>query len=162
MATTDDGRGGPVRWLDEDELAAWVANSAIMISLPAALDARVQRESGLTFFEYVVLSVLSEEGDRTMRMSALAERTAASLSRLSHVARRLEARGLLVRTRVPGTGRRTDAVLTDAGMAEVEAAAPGHVAAVREYLVDDLEPHELQCLRRIGEKVAAALARSAT
>ena len=52
---------------------------------PAALDARMQRESQMTFFEYMVLSVLSEEPDRTMQMSALAVRTSASLSRLSHV-----------------------------------------------------------------------------
>ncbi|MBL7255663.1 MarR family winged helix-turn-helix transcriptional regulator [Paractinoplanes lichenicola] len=148
------------RWLEPDELAAWLANSAIMISLPAALDARMQRESGMTFFEYMVLSVLSEEPERTMRMSDLAGRTAASLSRLSHVAGRLEARGLLTRARVPGSGRRTNATLTEAGYAEVVAAAPGHVAAVREYLIDDLDRDDLKALRRIGSAVEAAIKRS--
>ena len=118
------------RWLNQEELAAWLANSAIMTSLSAALDARMQRESRLTFFEYSVLSVLSEEEDRTMRMSALAVRTSASLSRLSHVVGRLEKRGLLARTRVSGPGRRTDTTLTRAGHDVVVAAAPGHVAAV--------------------------------
>ncbi|MGW3418265.1 MarR family winged helix-turn-helix transcriptional regulator [Streptomyces phaeochromogenes] len=147
------------RWLNRDELAAWLANSAIMISLPAALDARMQRESQMTFFEYMVLSVLSEEPDRTMQMSALAVRTSASLSRLSHVVGRLEKRGLLARSRIPGAGRRTNTTLTDAGYDVVVAAAPGHVAAVREYLIDELEPHELKALRRIGTAVEAAINR---
>ncbi|NGO46603.1 MarR family winged helix-turn-helix transcriptional regulator [Streptomyces ureilyticus] len=166
-ARADEGSGsgastGPVaetRWLNGDELAAWLANSAIMISLPAALDARMQREAQLTFFEYMVLSVLSEQPDRTMQMSALAARTAASLSRLSHVVGRLEKRELLARKRIPGSGRRTTATLTEAGYDVVVAAAPGHVAAVREYLIDDLGPQELAALRRIGAAVDAAIKR---
>lgn len=159
----DAGKGAdPVdetRWLSGEELAAWVANSAIMISLPAALDARMRRETELTFFEYMVLSVLSEQPDRTLRMSELAARTSASLSRLSHVVGRLEKRDLLVRARVPGAGRRTTTTLSDAGYEAVAAAAPGHVAAVREYLMDELEPHEVATLRRIGTAVEAAITR---
>jgi DNA-binding MarR family transcriptional regulator len=147
------------RWLSREELAAWRANSAIMISLPAALDARMRRETALTFFEYMVLSVLSEEPDRTLQMSDLAARTSASLSRLSHVVGRLEKRGLLSRARLPGSGRRTSSTLTDAGYEAVVAAAPGHVAAVREFLIDLLEPHELATLQRIGTAVDAAIGR---
>lgn len=169
MTDTAAGRGdqrpgrssGGALWLDGEERAAWLANSAIMISLPAALDARMQRESGMTFFEYMVLSVLSEQPARTLQMSDLAARTSASLSRLSHVVGRLEKRGLLTRARIPGSGRRTSATLSEAGCAEVVAAAPGHVAAVREYLIDGLEPHELAALQRIGASVDAAINRRA-
>lgn len=149
-------------WLDRRERAAWLATSSIMISLPAALDARMQRESQLTFFEYMVLSVLSEETGHEMQMSALAARTAASLSRLSHVAGRLEKRGLLVRNRLPGAGRRTSAVLTHAGLEAVVSAAPGHVAAVREYLIDHLDPSQLAALESIGSAVRAAVAGEGT
>lgn len=164
-ASAATGAGNPAvpvadtRWLNADELAAWLANSAIMISLPAALDARMQRESQLTFFEYMVLSVLSEQPEHTLQMSDLAARTAASLSRLSHVVGRLEKRELLTRARIPGSGRRTTATLTEAGYEAVVEAAPGHVAAVREYLMDDLEPHDLMALRRIGTAVDAAIKR---
>lgn len=153
------GPAAATRWLSSEEREAWLANSAIMISLPAALDARMQRETRLTFFEYMVLSVLSEEPARTLQMSDLAARTSASLSRLSHVVGRLEKRGLLARARIPGPGRRTNTTLTEAGFEEVVAAAPGHVAAVREYLMDELEPHELSTLRRIGAAVDAAIKR---
>jgi DNA-binding MarR family transcriptional regulator len=145
------------RWLSRDELAAWLANSALMISLPAALDARMQRESQLTFFEYMVLSVLSEEPEHTLQMSDLAARTSASLSRLSHVVGRLEKRELLRRARIPGSGRRTAATLTGAGHQIVVAAAPGHVAAVREYLIDNLDADDLTALRRIGTAVQKAI-----
>lgn len=153
------GPGGGTLWLDGEERAAWLANSAIMISLPAALDARMQRESGMTFFEYMVLSVLSEQPTHTLQMSDLAGRTSASLSRLSHVVGRLEKRGLLARARIPGSGRRTSATLSEAGYGAVVAAAPGHVAAVREYLIDGLQSHELATLRRIGSAVDAAIKR---
>lgn len=144
-------------WLNDAERQAWLANSAIMISLPAALDARMRRESELTFFEYMVLSVLSEQPERTLQMTDLAARTASSLSRLSHVVGRLEKRDLITRVRVPGSGRRTTATLSEAGYRAVVAAAPGHVTAVREYLIDRLEPHDLAALRRIGSAVEAAV-----
>lgn len=128
-----------------------------MITLPAALDARLQRDADLTFFEYMVLAVLSERADRTMQMSDIAAGVSASLSRLSHVVARLEKRGLLYRERVPGAGRRTNATLTDAGYAQVVAAAPDHVAAVRDYFVDALNSADVATMQRIGRAVAGRI-----
>lgn len=141
------------RWLADDELAAWKAAAALVIKLPGALDAQLQAEHGLTFFEYMVLAVLSEQEDHSLQMSVIAAATSSSLSRLSHVAKRLEAQGLLRRVRVAGAGRRTNAVLTDDGHARVVAAAPGHVARVRHLLVDAVPPDDLAALRRISETV---------
>lgn len=62
----------------------------LMMRLPALLDAQLQRDADLTHFEYGVMSSLSTAPDRTLRMSALADFTSASLSRLSHVVSRLE------------------------------------------------------------------------
>lgn len=149
--------GAEPRWLSDEERAAWLATATIMITLPAALDARLQQSANLTFFEYMVLSVLSERADRTMQMSDIAAGVSASLSRLSHVVSRLEKQGLLYRSRVPGSGRRTNATLTDAGYAKVIAAAPDHVAAVREYFVDALEPADVATLARVGVAVAGRI-----
>lgn len=156
---TNDSRKtvAPPRWLSEEERAAWLATAAIMITLPAALDARLQQQSDLSLFEYMVLSVLSERADRTMRMSDIAAGVSASLSRLSHVATRLEKQGLLRRSRVPGAGRRTDATLTDAGYAKVVAAAPDHVTAVRDFFVDALTPDDVAVMQRIGVAVAGRI-----
>ena len=107
------------RWLTAPERAAWVAMTAMMTKLPAALDQQMQRDADLTFFEYMVLAMLSESPGMTQRMSDLAALTSASPSRLSHVASRLERAGFLARQRCPGRGRSTNAVLTDAGRAKV-------------------------------------------
>ncbi len=128
-----------------------------MITLPAALDARLQLDADLTFCEYMVLAVLSERADRTMQMSNIAAGVSASLSRLSHVVARLEKQGLLYRERVPGSGRRTNATLTDAGYAQVVAAAPDHVAAVRDYFVDALNSADVATMQRIGRAVAGRI-----
>lgn len=141
------------RWLSDDERAVWMAAAALLIKLPGALDAQLQAEQGLTFFEYMVLAVLSERDDRTLQMSDIATATSSSLSRLSHVVKRLEAQGLLRRERIPGAGRRTNAVLTDVGHAKVVDAAPGHVARVRHLLVDAVAADDLAALRRISETV---------
>jgi DNA-binding MarR family transcriptional regulator len=125
-----------------------------MTTLPAALDARLRQEADLTFIEYMVLAVLSERADRTMQLSDIAAGVSASLSRLSHVVTRLEKRGFLGRARIPGSGQRTNATLTDAGHAKVVAAAPDHVTAVRDYFVDALEPADLATMQRIGKSVA--------
>jgi DNA-binding MarR family transcriptional regulator len=145
------------RWLSAPERSAWVAMAAMMTKLPAALDHQMQRDADLTFFEYMVLAMLSESPGMTQRMSDLAALTSASPSRLSHVASRLERAGFLARQRCPGRGRSTNAVLTDAGHAKVVAAAPAHVVAVREYFIDALSPEQLGTLADIAGQVRQRL-----
>lgn len=149
MTGEDDG----VRWLAPDELAAWMSLAALMFKLPGALDYQLQRDSGLTHFEYLVMAGLSESADRSRRMSELAGFANGSLSRLSHVVKRLEKRGFVVRRPDVEDGRITVAELTDAGWEQVVAAAPGHVAAVREYVIDALTPEQLAQLKEIGDAI---------
>lgn len=145
--------GNEVRWLTAEERASWLAAAALIVKLPNALDAQLQADQKLSFFEYMILAVLSEQDDRTLQMSDIADATSASLSRLSHTVKRLEGQGLVRRERIEGAGRRTNAVLTQAGMDKVVAAAPGHVARVRELVVDAVSPGDLAALRRIGHQV---------
>ena len=77
------------RWLDEDELQAWLKLAGVMLKLSPALDSQLQRDSDLTHFDYLCLAMLSETEGRTLPMSELAARTNASLSRLSHVVSKL-------------------------------------------------------------------------
>ena len=115
------------RWLDDAQHAAWVKLVAVVELLPGVLDTQLRREAGLTHFEYFVLAMLSEAPQRTLRMTSLAQRTNATLPRLSHVVRRLEERGLVRRFPCPDDGRATNAQLTEEGWGAVVAAAPGHV-----------------------------------
>src|SRR3954453_8366569 len=112
------------RWLTDDERVAWVRLAAVVELLPGVLDSQLRRDADLTHFEYFVLAMLSEAPDRTLRMTSLAQRTNATLPRLSPVVRRLEARDLLRRFPCPDDGRATDARLTDEGWARIVAAAP--------------------------------------
>lgn len=140
-------------WLDADEEEAWLGAAALMVRLPSALDAQLQAESGLSFFEYMALAVLSEQESRSLQMSDIARATSGSLSRLSHTIGRLEKQGLVTRSRLPGAGRRTEARLTDAGYAKVVAAAPGHVRRVRELLIDAVPAEHLRVLGEVGRTV---------
>lgn len=151
MGTTDD----PL-WLTEDERQAWIALAGTLIRVPAALDSQLQRDADLSYFEYLVLSWLSMAPDRTARMSDLAAMVNGSLSRLSHVARRLEGQGWLTRRPDSADGRYTLASLTADGWTKVVAAAPGHVAAVRRIVFDPLTAAQVRQLREIGTRIQKA------
>lgn len=142
------------RWLDDDEVTAWIALSGLMFRLPAALDAQLLRDNNLTFFDYMVISMLSMKPERRMRLSDLAGAVYSSLSRLSNVVKRLEQRGVLRREPDPENARYTQAVLTDAGWDLVVRAAPGHVEAVRHYVIDGLDKDQIEVIRQVACHVA--------
>lgn len=148
---------GAVPWLDADELVAWKRLVAVVELIPSVLDAQLRRDSGLTHFEYLVLAMLSEASDRTLRMTGLAQRTNASLTRLSHVVRRLEDRGLVARFPCPDDGRATNARLTDDGWRALTQAAPGHVTTVRENVFDALTPGQVSELSQMAEAMLSRL-----
>lgn len=144
---------GEVRWLDADEQAAWRALAAVVLKLPAELEAQLQRESGMSHFEYWVIALLSEAPGRRLALSQLAGQANASLSRLSHVVTRLQRRSWVTRVRCPDDARVTFAELTDAGWDQVRATAPGHVAAVRTLVFDGLDPEDVEAMRRVCQAV---------
>jgi len=141
------------RWLTPEQLAAWVRLTAVLELLPATLDSQLRRDAGITHFDYYVLAMLSEAPQHTLRMTALAERTTATLARLSHVVQRLESRGLLERFACPEDKRATNARLTEEGWHKVRDSAPGHVETVRENVVDALSPEQITQLRDIADAV---------
>jgi DNA-binding MarR family transcriptional regulator len=145
------------RWLSTGELESWLPIGGLLLKLPAALDAQMQRDSGLSHFEYLVLASLSEAPERTRRMSALAALANGSLSRLSHVVKRLEGRGWIERKACPSDGRYTNAVLTEAGWEKVVASAPGHVEAVRTLILDVLSADELRQLGDMAKRILDGL-----
>nr|WP_241258981.1 MarR family transcriptional regulator [Rhodococcus aetherivorans] len=143
--------------MTRDELAAWVRVVAVLELLPGVLDAQLRRDAELTNFDYYVLAMLSEAPEQTLRMTALAAQTHATLPRLSHVVRRLEQRGLVERFPCPQDGRATNARLTSAGRRKVEQTAPGHVATVRRHVLDALTPEQVGQLTAITDAVLRRL-----
>jgi DNA-binding MarR family transcriptional regulator len=145
------------RWLTGDEEAAWRAIVQLMVKLPWVLECQLQQDAGLSFTEYHVLARLSEDSEHTLRMSELAMLTNASLSRLSHLVKRLESRGLVRRKADPADGRFTNAILTKAGYKLLVASAPGHVARVRSIVIDALSSTELRQLQGATERVLSRI-----
>ena len=145
------------RWLDKTQLGAWVRLAAVLELLPGVLDSQLRRDAGLTHFEYYVLAMLSEAPDHTLRMTSLALQTNATLPRLSHVVRRLEDRGLVERFPCPEDARATNARLTPDGWDKVRQSAPGHVAAVRQHVIDALTPEQITQLNAIADSILTTL-----
>jgi DNA-binding MarR family transcriptional regulator len=145
------------RWLDAEEAEAWRALASVLVRLPAALDAQLRRDAGITHFEYQVLALLSEAPGRTQRMSELATLAEGSLPRLSQVVARLEQRGWVRRSPDPADGRYTLAILTDQGRAKVAQAAPGHVQEVRRLVLDPLTNTQTRQLREISRRIMGAI-----
>jgi DNA-binding MarR family transcriptional regulator len=150
------------RWLDADEKQSWITLVGLLIRLPAALDRQLQRDAGLSHFEYQVLAALSESADRTLRMSELADLAEGSLPRLSQVVRRLESRGWVRRAPDPADGRYTLAILTADGWAKVVETAPGHVEAVRRLVFDPLTRTQSRQLHQIADRLLRAADPTAT
>lgn len=143
-------------WLNPVEGRAWRAVVAVLNRLPGALDTDLQRESGVTHFEYWVLTLLSEAPDRQLQMSTLAQRANSSLSRLSHVVSKLERMGWATRTTT--TGRRgVLATLTDDGYQKVTEVAPGYMDVVRRLVFDGLDDEQTVAMANVGEAIATHL-----
>jgi len=144
------------RWLTDEQQQAWRRVVEVLVKVPAALEAQLQRDAGLTHMGYMVLLFLSETDDRRTAMSRLAKKASASLSRLSHVVARLEAQGWVRRERDPEDGRVQIAVLTDAGYAKVVASAPGHAEAVQQLIFDRLTPAQVRQMAKLADALLEA------
>jgi DNA-binding MarR family transcriptional regulator len=146
------------RWLTEEEQRVWRQFLTACQSLFGGIDAQLLRDSGLPHGYYEILVRLSETPGRALRMTQLAVASTFSKSRLSHAVSRLEQRGLVVREDCATDRRGQIARLTDAGLAVLEAAAPGHVDQVRRSLIDALTAAQVRQLGEISEAMIAAAA----
>jgi len=145
------------RWLAADEQRTWRAFMNASQLLFDRLDRELQRDAGMPHAYYEILVRLSESPQRTLRMSELAEASLSSRSRLSHAVSRLEELHWVRREDCPSDKRGLLAVLTDAGFAALDAAARGHVEAVRANLFDPLTAEQRSDLREISEALLSHL-----
>jgi len=156
MVAADDREDAPERELHSlapDELDAWLPLAGVLMRLPAALDAQLQRDAGISHVEYLVLATLSQAPGRELVMSDLAARANCSLSRLSQVVSRLERHDWVRRAPCAHNGRLTRATLTDAGWDKLAATAPGHAKAVRNLVIDPLTTAQIKHLRGISTRL---------
>jgi DNA-binding MarR family transcriptional regulator len=148
------------RWLDALQQRDWRAYVEGSIRLTDLLDRDLKAKHGLTMAEYEILVRLSEAPDRRLRMAELAEVASQSRSRLSHTVSRLECKGLVARDTCGADKRGVNASLTDEGFAFLSKAAVDHVATVREYFIDVIDPADLAAVGRVFTAVAEQVAKA--
>ena len=145
------------RWLDAQEQQVWAQLSTMILRLQPVLSAQLQREFGISQFDYLILARLSEAPGSKLRMSVLATTTGSSLPRLSQAVGRLEKRGWMSRQPDAEDSRYTLAVLSRAGLRQLKEAAPSHVAAVREFVFDRLTRVQAKQLGAICQRILDGL-----
>ncbi|MCR1783452.1 MarR family winged helix-turn-helix transcriptional regulator [Nocardioides carbamazepini] len=148
------------RWLDDEEQRAWRAWIDLNAQLSARLNRELQAASGLSIADYEILVALTDRDvpDRTLRMYELGERLQWEKSRVSKQVSRMEARGLVERRHCADDRRGAFVDLTEAGQAAIDAAAPGHVALVRELFFEGLSADQVRSLGRFATTVLGRLA----
>jgi DNA-binding MarR family transcriptional regulator len=151
-----DPAAKPPRSLNHREWSAWLQLVSTFTLLPAALDSQLQREAGMSHFEFEVMVALSRQPDRSLQLKDLAVVANGSLSRLSHVISRLEGRAW-VRRRSGTSGRATYAELTEKGYKKLMATGPIHLREVRRLIFDVLTPQEVKSLRQVTGRINAGL-----
>jgi DNA-binding MarR family transcriptional regulator len=144
------------RWLDAREREVWLALRRLMWGLPPAIDRQLTRDSRLSGPEYSVLATLSECPDGVLRSGTAAQELGWERSRLSHILKRMEAKGLILRTCSADDARGQDVHLTDAGRAAIVDAAPGHVEFVRRTVFDPLTAEQQDLLREACSRIIDA------
>ena len=148
-------------WLTPEQQREWRALLALLMTLPAAMDAQLKRDAGVNAFEYQLLAALGEAPDRTRVLSDLANLAQGSLSRISHAVTRLERAGWVECRSCSERGpRRTQARLTDAGLTKLEEIAPGHAREARRLVIDRLTPEQLTALGDAARVIVTACAES--
>lgn len=142
--------------LTEDQLVSWRAFIESSWALHNRLEDELRTATGLSMSDYHVMVVLSEAPGHRARMGELASRLVFSPSRLTYQIGSMAKRGLVRKQACPDDGRGQEAVLTDAGMAALIAAAPLHLKTVRDAFIDHLDPGELAVVGRVFARIREA------
>jgi DNA-binding MarR family transcriptional regulator len=145
------------RWLDTQEMAAWLAFLESSHRVMRSVERQLRDEAGLSHTQYEILAKLSAAGAEGLRMTELAESLITSKSGLTYQIGQLEKRGLVTRGACATDVRGVTAHLTEEGRAALVEAAPGHVERVREALIDVLSREQLgalaEALTAVGDRL---------
>ncbi len=143
--------------LSAAQLDAWASVATLLERLPAALDAQLRHDSGLSHFEHGLLFALDAAPERSLRLSTLAGYASCTLSRLSRAISRLERQGWVHRTIDPTDGRFTLATLTEQGHEQVAQSTPAHHALVRQLVFDSLTENQARQLATAARRISATI-----
>ena len=143
--------------LSDAQQTAWRAFIESSWALHTHLEDELRATTGLSMSDYHVMVVLSEAPGHRIRMGELASRLVFSPSRCTYQITSMAKRGLVRKQSCSADGRGQEAVLTEAGLAALRAAAPQHLATVRETFIDDLDDAELAIIARVFGRLGPRL-----
>lgn len=138
-------------------LEVWIRLLRTHAATTRALSAELYAEHGLTLNDYEALLHLSRAEGRRMRRVDLAGELLLTASGVTRLLDGLEGAGLVERAACAGDRRVIYAVLTDAGLARLEAASQSHLAGVRSLFADRFSDEELTQLAGLLERLPGAL-----
>ena len=144
-------------WLNDEEQRAWRSLMVMQDELTEFLDRDLRHRYGLSSPDYQVLAHLSESPEGRLRPFELGRLLHWEKSRLSQHLGRMDSRGLVSRAPCATDQRGAVVTITPRGRDLIEAAAPQHVANVREVFIDQLTKADLKSLIAIGDKVRKRL-----
>ena len=146
------------RWLTDEEQRAWRGLLRMTSQLNARANRQLLQEYRISLADYEVLVALSEAPEGQLRVFEVADALAWEQSRVSHQLARMQRRGLITREGCATDARGAFAVLTEAGRAAIERAAPAHVEQVRQLVFDELSHGQVSALTEITTRVLDRLA----
>jgi DNA-binding MarR family transcriptional regulator len=146
-----------VRWLSADEQRLWRRWLLLNSRLAATLQREMQDDAGLSNSDFEVLVNLTDNPQGRLRVTDLATQMLWERSRLSHHVTRMERRGMVQRVECAEDGRGAFVAITPEGRTAIEAAAPGHVEAVRRLVFDALRDEDATHLGTIVDQLLARL-----
>ena len=155
------GDDGLARWSDTHR-DAWIGLLETHKRLTRALEAELEAEHGLSLSSLELLGRLAAADERTLRLTALADQTGLSLSRVSRIMDVLEARGLVERRLCRSDARARNAWLTDAGLKLLRTAQASHFAGVQRRFFDHMEPEQVAAMAAVFSRFAPEGASSCT
>jgi MarR family transcriptional regulator, 2-MHQ and catechol-resistance regulon repressor len=94
--------------------------------------------------EFEVLTRLARSPGQQLRMTDLAAQTSLSTSGVTRVVDRMVRDGLLCRQPCPSDRRISYAVITEAGLARLDEALPGHLELIERWFTGQLSPAALR------------------
>jgi DNA-binding MarR family transcriptional regulator len=151
--------------LDAEQLALYFALMEVSSLLQYAVEQQLRTDGGLSWVQFQILAGLNDRPDGRQRMTDIADRVVYSRSGLTYQANQLEKAGLIARTPDPSDERSTIVAVTAAGRALVRRVLPGHIAIVRETLLQHINHRDgatlSNVLARIRERMRATPPRSA-
>jgi len=150
-------RPQPAAVRHDPRLRPWVAFLQSHAALSRRLEAELRAAGRISLAEYDALVQLAAADDRQLRMNELADRVLLSRSGVSRLVDRLERQGWVRRATCPADARGAWAILTDAGLDSLRAAAPVHLRGVERHFLAPMSAADREALTRALESVLAEL-----